>query len=112
MKNARSSYIFEFNDGKKERKVDAWKVLIQFQTKLGATPTMLTDFASDPEGMVKFVEIARDLLKLPEWSEDEPDNLSDGEVMELFAQLMESTSTQKKITKSKRTLQSSTELAS
>lgn len=95
-------FVFEYFDGRRNRKADVWSVLIELQS---AMPVELAHASMGTGADIsKLIELARKILDVPKWTEENDAGLTDGEMVELIEQFMATVEGEKKSTKRKPTL--------
>ncbi len=95
-KERRARSVFRFNDGTRDRKVDAWRVFLEIRDSF---PLALVHAnaasAADVSGLVAKV---RSILSIPAWSEENEAGLNDTETVTVLRELMDFVEGQKKST--------------
>jgi len=97
--------VFSFFDGVKNRRVDFLRTLTELEKKVSITALANTQ---DIAEIGKLVAAVRAVWNVPEFSEEDENTLSDGDVAEIFLEFMEASDDLKKNTKPKPTLPSVT----
>jgi hypothetical protein len=95
-KQRRERSVFEFYDGQKTRRVDAWMVFINLRDSIPLHVTQIN--ALSGADISSLVDEARKVLDVAKWTEESPVGLNDSEMLALIRELMEFVEAQKKTT--------------
>lgn len=105
---ARSLHVFSYFDGEKDRKVDVTRVWITIQKEL--PPEVIGNSTQmSAENQIKVLDIIRKELHIKPFDEESGEGRTDGEVVEMIDDIMNTVAGLKKNIKSKRTSPSFTE---